>query len=83
MLKLKEELLSNAEKYPAGAEELYFFDYGKDLSPDEEDKVSIIESLIVERFKDDYNELAMLREQILSLVGHVEFTNEGENSSEN
>ena len=81
--KIKEELISNPQQYPSGAEELYFFNYGKELTPDEEDKISLIDSLMIDRFSEEYSDLDALREKIVSLIGHVEIESEGENTGEN
>ena len=80
--KIKNDLVENRNEYPAGAEELYLFDYNSEISPESEDKLSLIEAIINDRFKQDYEELWNLREQIVGFVGHVELFNK-EKTSEN
>jgi len=69
--KIKKDLIENRDNYPSGAEELYCFDYCSELDPENEDKLSIIESIVNDRFKDDYYELHEIRERIVSLIGNV------------
>lgn len=80
--KIKKELSENSSEYPAGAEELYFFEYDKKLSDEEENILIIVDELLSDKFRYEHNEINELREKIVSMVGHV-VENHKENSSEN
>ena len=80
--KIKKELSENSSEYPAGAEELYFFEYDKELTYDEENTLIIVDELLSEKFRNEQNEINELREKIVKMVGHI-VENHKENSSEN
>ena len=82
--KIKNELKNNKEEYPVGAEELFFFEYDKELSEEDENKIMLIENILGERLKDDYDLLASLRDQIVAYSSSVASNQETEeNLSEN
>ena len=70
--KIKEDLINNRDIYPVGAEELYFFDYKQESEDCNEDKIALIDGIIMDRFKDDYNKLYELRDKIVGFIGHIE-----------
>lgn len=66
------DLVENRDAYPAGAEETYCFDYGDEISAENEQKLMLLESVIADRFKDAFSELDKLRMEIIEKIGHIE-----------
>ena len=69
--KIKVDIENNPDKYPVNAMDLYFFDYREDLSEDEEEGLVLLENIITDRFKEEYEELDILRDNIVKYAGHV------------
>ena len=70
--RIRLDLVENREEYPAGAEEIYCFDFGEDVSEEDEEKLITIECIIADRFKDDFAELDRIRTQIIEFIGNIE-----------
>ena len=69
---IRKDLIENREEYPAGAEETYCFDFGEEVSSENEEKLMILETVIAQRFKDAFAELDKLRMEIIEKIGHIE-----------
>lgn len=69
--KIEEDIKNNPQDYPVNAEELYNFDYMEDITDENEEALVVLENVILEKFKDDYEELDNLRENIIKYAGHI------------